>query len=278
MQKKDLEVVVLSDFHLGTYGCHAEELLRYLKSIRPKILVLNGDIIDIWNFSKRYFPKSHIQVLRQILKMTENGTKTYYITGNHDEAMRKYSGTNLGNLVLDDKLILNLEGKKVWIFHGDIFDSTTKGWAKILAKLGGIGYDILILFNRLINHLLDTLKLEKVSFSKKIKNSVKKAAKWISNFEDIAATIAIEQQFDVVICGHIHQPQMRDFINEKGSVLYLNSGDWVENCTALEYMGGQWSIFRYPVSAPKMVHNELEPSDHELESELEKLLTFNSFL
>ena len=207
MSKRKLEIVVISDTHLGTYGCHADELLQYLKGIDPEILVLNGDIIDIWNFSKSYFPKSHMQVLRQILKMTENGTKTYYITGNHDETLRKYSGTQLGNFILDDKLILDLDGQKIWIFHGDVFDATTKGWARIIAKLGGKGYDILILLNRLINDVLRYFGKEKISFSKRVKKSVKKAVSWINNFEETASILAIDQKYNVVICGHIHQPQ-----------------------------------------------------------------------
>lgn len=134
--KRDLQVSIISDLHLGTFGCHANDIVRYLKEINPKILVLNGDIIDIWQFRKKYFPPSHMQVIREILKMMEAGTLVYYITGNHDEALRKYSGTRVGNLLLDDKLVLELDGKKTWIFHGDVFDSTTKGSAKIVAKLG----------------------------------------------------------------------------------------------------------------------------------------------
>ncbi|MEZ4912293.1 MAG: UDP-2,3-diacylglucosamine diphosphatase [Saprospiraceae bacterium] len=259
--RRDLEVVVISDIHLGTYGCHAKELLHYLKSINPKTLVLNGDIIDIWNFSKHYFPKSHMKVLQQILKLTQNGTKTYYITGNHDEALRRYSGTKMGNLILDDKLILELDGKKTWIFHGDIFDATTKGWARILAKLGGKGYDILIWFNTLINYLLTLFGREKLSLSRKIKNSVKGAVKWISNFETIAATLAIDQKFDTVICGHIHQSQKRFIANDHGHILYLNSGDWVESCTALEYHKGQWSVYTHDMS---LVHSvmDIDTIDH----------------
>ncbi len=106
MQKRDIQVSVISDLHLGTFGCHANDIVRYLKEINPKILVLNGDIIDIWQFRKKYFPPAHMQVIREILKMMEAGTLVYYITGNHDEALRKYSGTRLGNLLLDDKLVL----------------------------------------------------------------------------------------------------------------------------------------------------------------------------
>ena len=245
MNKRHIELVVLSDLHLGTYGCHANQLLDYLKSIDPQTLILNGDIIDIWNFSKNYFPKSHMQVLRQILKMTEKGTTTYYITGNHDEALRKYSGLKIGKFHLEDKLILNLDGKKTWIFHGDIFDATTKGWAKILAKLGGKGYDVLIWTNRLINDILHYFGKEKISLSKRVKSGVKKAVQWISNFETIAAELAIDQHFDTVICGHIHQPQQRIIESNNGNVLYLNSGDWVENCTALEYNNESWTLYKH---------------------------------
>lgn len=268
MNKRQIELVVLSDLHLGTYGCHADQLLDYLKTIDPEILVLNGDIIDIWNFSKSYFPKSHIQVLRQILKMTEKGTKTYYITGNHDEALRKYSGTGIGNFVLDDKLILELDGKKMWLFHGDIFDATTKGWARIIAKLGGKGYDILIWTNRLLNDMLQYFGRDKISFSKRIKSGVKKAVTWISNFETTAAALAIDQKFDTVICGHIHQPQDRMIHLDHGSVHYLNSGDWVENCTALEYKDCLWTLYKHPDIVPNLVHNEIIHDDEENHEDL----------
>ncbi len=247
-RKRKIPLVVLSDVHLGTYGCHATELLQYLKSINPQTLVLNGDIIDMWNFTKRYFPSAHMEVLRYIIKMSNTGTRVVYVTGNHDEALRKYSDFILGNLELVDKLILDLDGKKAWIFHGDVFDSSTKGYAKILAKLGGKGYDLLILINSLINWILVSFGREKRSFSKTIKNSVKKAVSFISNFETTAAEIAIEKKYSYVVCGHIHMPQMKEVQNENGKVLYLNSGDWVENLTALEYKKEKWKIYQYKKS------------------------------
>lgn len=244
-RKRKIPLVVLSDTHLGTYGCHAKELLHYLKSIQPKTLVLNGDIIDIWSFSKSYFPAAHMDVLRYIIKMSTLGTRVIYITGNHDEALRKYSDFILGNFELVDKLILELDGKKTWIFHGDVFDSSTQGYAKILAKLGGKGYDLLILINSFINWVLVLLGKEKRSFSKMVKDSVKKAVSFVSNFETTAAEIAIEKNYSYVVCGHIHKPQMKEIENEKGKVLYLNSGDWIENLTALEYKNEKWKIYQY---------------------------------
>ena len=256
MQRKDLQVCVISDLHLGTFGCHANEIVRYLKGINPKILVLNGDIIDIWQFRKKYFPPAHMQVIREILKLMESGTMVYYITGNHDEALRKYSGTRLGNLLLDDKLVLDLDGKKTWIFHGDVFDSTTKGSAKVIAKLGGQGYDFLIWMNHWLNKLLTFFGRDKMSFSKKIKNSVKKAVAWIGDFEQTAGELAIEKGFDYVICGHIHQPQQRTITNERGSVVYLNSGDWIENLTSLEYDKGEWNIHQFETLKSQINYNK----------------------
>ena len=243
-RKRDVELVILSDIHLGTYGCHAEDLLRYLKTIKAKRLILNGDIIDMWQFTKRYWPKSHMQVIKHITGLLARNTKISYLTGNHDEMLRKFSGFKIGSFQIDNKLVLKLNGKRAWIFHGDVFDVTMK-YSKWLAKLGAVGYDTLIIINTFVNWILMRMGREKISLSKRVKDSVKKAVSFINDFEKIAADIAIENGYDYVVCGHIHHPEIKEIHTEKGSVMYLNSGDWVENLTALEYNGGQWRIYRY---------------------------------
>jgi UDP-2,3-diacylglucosamine pyrophosphatase LpxH len=256
MAKRNINVAVISDVHLGTYGCRAKELNTYLKSIDPEILVLNGDIIDIWQFSKRYWPESHMKIVQRIFKLLANGTKVYYLTGNHDEMLRKFTDFKMGELEILDKLVLNLDGKKAWIFHGDVFDSTMKN-AKWLAKLGAIGYDTLIVINGVVNWFSEKiLRKGKVSLSKKVKNSVKSAIKFIDDFEQTAIDIAIENGYDYVLCGHIHQPAMREMSNEKGKALYLNSGDWIENLTALEYNAGKWSLYQHPEKEPEEQEEE----------------------
>nr|WP_314838623.1 UDP-2,3-diacylglucosamine diphosphatase [uncultured Flavobacterium sp.] len=244
MKKRKVEVVVISDVHLGTFGSHAKELLNYLSSIKPKILILNGDIVDIWQFRKSYFPKSHLKVIQKIISFASKGTKVYYITGNHDEMLRKFSDISLGNFALVDKLILTLDSKKLWIFHGDVFDASVQH-SKWIAKLGGLGYDYLILINRFANWCLKKLGKEPYSFSKKIKASVKKAVKHISDFEKTATELAIEKKYDYVICGHIHEPKIIKKETKSGSTLYLNSGDWIENLTSLEYNNKRWKLFHY---------------------------------
>ncbi len=241
-----MEVLVLSDIHLGTFGCRAKELLKYLKTVDPEILVLNGDIIDIWQFNKHFFPKSHMKVIKHFTSMLTKGVKVYYITGNHDEMLRKFKGLRLGNFEIVNKVLLEIDDKKAWIFHGDVFDVTMKH-SKWLAKLGGIGYDLLIMINTLFNFVSQKiLGRGRISLSKKIKNGVKTAVNHINNFEETAADIAISNGYDYVICGHIHQPQMREVTRKGGgSVMYLNSGDWIENLSALEYKEGAWSIYEY---------------------------------
>ena len=245
-KKRKLDILIISDVHLGTYGCHAKELLHYLKSIKPRTVILNGDIIDIWQFSKRYWPKSHMKIIKHFMEWITKGVKIIYVTGNHDEMLRKFTGFKMGSFKIVDKIIIDLDNeKKAWIFHGDVFDVTMQH-SKWLAKLGAVGYDTLIIINSLVNFISEKIfKKGKVSLSKKIKNSVKSAVKFINSFEQTAADIGISNQYNYVICGHVHQPEMRTIKNEEGEIIYLNSGDWIENLTALEYVNGAWSLYKY---------------------------------
>jgi UDP-2,3-diacylglucosamine pyrophosphatase LpxH len=245
MEKRSLDVVVLSDVHLGTYGCRARELLNYLRSIQPGMLILNGDIIDGWQFSKHFFPTFHMQVIRELMKFITNGTRVIYITGNHDEMLRKYTDMHMGHFTLTDKLVLEIDQQMTWIFHGDVFDNTTQGSARLIAKLGSNGYGLLILFNRFVNALFSLAGREKISISKKIMAGVNKAVAKINNLEHIASELAIKKNYDYVICGHIHQPAMKTIESPEGKVIYLNSGDWVEHMTALEYENKTWRLFEY---------------------------------
>ena len=242
--KRKVRVAVISDVHLGFIGCKAKELNKYLESIDPEILIINGDLIDIWQFRSYYFPKSHTKVLQRIFEFVSEGVKVYYLTGNHDEMLRRYSGLILGNLELEDKLILNLDGKVHWFFHGDIFDVTMRG-SRWLAKLGTSGYELLILINKLVNFFLELFGREKTSFSQNVKTATKRAIKKLSDYELTAAEIAIDNGYDVVVNGHVHIPCIKEIKTDRGSVQYLNSGDWVENMTALEYTDGAWKLIWY---------------------------------
>ncbi|MGA0414673.1 MAG: UDP-2,3-diacylglucosamine diphosphatase [Flavobacteriaceae bacterium] len=240
-QARSVELVVISDVHLGTFGCRAKELLHYMKSINPECIILNGDIIDIWQFNKRYWPKSHMKVIKHLLKWIVEGKKIYYITGNHDEMLRRFKNFRVENFEIVNKIVLELKGGKAWFFHGDVFDVTMQ-YSKFLTKLGGVGYDTLILINSCINYLLLQLGYPRLSLSKTIKNSVKSAVKYINQFEKIAVEVAASNQYKYVVCGHIHQPNIEIYKYKGRKITYLNSGDWIENLSALEYKNGRWKI------------------------------------
>lgn len=263
MEKRRLDVVVISDVHLGTYGCRAKELLNYLRSIQPEMLILNGDIIDGWQFSKRFFPSFHMEVIRELMQFSTKGTRVVYITGNHDEILRRYTDLHMGSFSLTDKLVLEIDRKMTWIFHGDIFDNTTRGSARLIARLGSNGYGMLILFNRFVNALLALAGREKVSISKKIMEGINKAVAKVNDLEQIASGLAIRKNYDFVICGHIHQPAIKTIENDEGKVIYLNSGDWIENMTALEYENNSWRLFHY------------DPKDFPVPTQMESRQTLN---
>ena len=245
MSQRRIEIAVVSDLHLGTYASRAREFTAYLKSIDPRVLILNGDIIDGWQFNKRYFPPDHIAAIKEIFSKLTRGTRVIYITGNHDDCMRRYSDLELGGFSLTDKIVIEINGKRVWIFHGDVFDHTTTRQAKFWGKLGSNGYAILLGFNKWANAVSHFFGKEKLSLSKKIMDQFNKRIINIDAFEDKIAALAIEKKFDTVICGHIHQPQKKEVTTAKGKVSYLNSGDWMEHMTALEYYDNDWHLYTY---------------------------------
>jgi UDP-2,3-diacylglucosamine pyrophosphatase LpxH len=183
-------------------------------------------------------------VIRAIFSLLSKGTKVQYITGNHDEMLRKFNGFSLGDFTIQNKIVLNLPSGKAWVFHGDVFDTSMKQ-SKWIVKLGGFGYDLLIRINSIVNWCSERMGRGRVSLSKKVKDSVKGVISYINNFEETVAEIAISKGYQYVICGHIHQPKIQEMFTKDGQVCYLNSGDWVENRTALEYMDGLWSLYTH---------------------------------
>ena len=241
---RNLQVSVISDIHLATHASKAKVLLKYLKSINPETLVLNGDIIDSWRFSRNYFPKSHLKVIRYFIKMLEKGVKIFYITGNHDEFLRKFNGSEMGNLKVVNQLILELDGQKTWIFHGDIFDHIIHQ-AKWLAKFGAATYGLLTLINQALNVALRFFKLKEVIVYKNIKKWLVKEKTQLSRFEQEINKIASMQNYQTVICGHTHIPKDKWIMNEQGGTHYINCGDWVEHFTAAEFENGKWQLFHF---------------------------------
>lgn len=238
------EIAVISDFHLATHACKAKALLKYLKSIQPQTLILNGDIIDSWRFSRNYFPKSHLKVIRQILKMMEKGAQVVYITGNHDDVFRKFNNTRLGNFSIVNQYEMKVGGQNIWIFHGDVFDHIIhhSPW---LARFGAAVYGFLTVFNKIINLFLRSIRKKELILYKSMKDRIAKRKSVLTNFEKAVANAAISKNFDLVICGHTHVPVDKEIQTDKGTVRYINCGDWVEHFSVAEYNGLEWNLKYY---------------------------------
>lgn len=241
--KHAYKTIFISDVHLGAKGAKDEFLAEFLKYNECEKLYLVGDIIDGWRLKKRmYWPQSHTNVIRRILTMSKRGTDVIYVTGNHDDFLRKYSGLDFGNIELCDETIFEAQqGQKFLVVHGDKYDSViqTQKW---LALLGDWSYETLVVINRYFNQVRRKFGMGYWSLSSYIKQKVKGAVSFISAYEDAVVKDCKEQGFDGVICGHIHHPEIRMI----DGVQYLNCGDWVESCTAIvETIEGEIKLLRW---------------------------------
>ncbi len=249
--------IFLSDIHLGTKGCQAEKLVDFLKAHSCDRLYLVGDIVDGWRLkSGFYWPQAHNNVLRRFLTMTKNGTEVIYVTGNHDEFLRKYSDMQIGNLHVVDRYVHETQdGRRLLVIHGDEFDVITR-YHKWLAFAGDIGYTFLLEANRLVNAARSRFGYGYWSLSAWIKHRVKRAVNFISEFEGAIAHQCNRLGYDGAVCGHIHHAE----ISEIEGVTYMNCGDWVESCTALvENANGSFRIIKWDEAATTADIIELEP-------------------
>lgn len=239
--KIKLKTLFISDTHLGTLGCQAGEILEFLNEHQFEKIYLVGDFIDIWQLSKkRFWNQLHTDVIRKILKKSKR-IPVVFITGNHDEFCENFIG-QFGNITICDRADYYNDGKKYLVIHGHQFDYVTKH-SKFLAYFGSIAYNWMVKLNFMINHVRHVLGFSnKWSLSSYVKKNVKNAVAFIFNFEKALITYAKQEGYDGVICGHIHSADMK----ETDGIEYLNTGDWVESCTALiEDMNGNLSIYRH---------------------------------
>ena len=231
------QVVIVSDLHLGTKDSKAEEFLEFIENHPTNLLILNGDIIDGWALNRgAKWKKYHTKVISRLLKLS-NKTRIIWIRGNHDEFVQEFIGSHFGNIEIKEDYVLEYSEHieyDVWkrrcyyVFHGDVIDVFITKY-KWLSKIGAIGYDFALWLNRWYNKYRKWRKLPYQSISQKIKTGVKQATMYINDYEIAALKMAEKKGCDGVICGHIHQPEDRMINNKR----YLNSGDWVENMSAI---------------------------------------------
>ena len=241
----------LSDIHLGTRGCKADLLLEFLRHTESDTLYLVGDIIDGWRLQRGwYWDDSYSFLVRRILGMLKSGTIVRYTPGNHDEFLRHFIDS-LGSVQIADEFIHHTaDGQRVLVMHGDQFDSVVKH-ARWLSLVGDVGYNTLLALNRWFNLVRRRCGFGYWSLSAAIKRQVKQATNFISDFEDAVTRHAASKGCDAVLCGHIHTP----IISQRNGVRYLNSGDWVESCSAIvEYADGSFELIQRPTHS-----DELQP-------------------
>ncbi|HEX2934579.1 MAG TPA: UDP-2,3-diacylglucosamine diphosphatase [Bacteroidales bacterium] len=243
LQRNHFKTIVVSDIHLGTTNSKAKEVVRFLKNNTCETLILNGDIIDGWQLRKGgQWKKKHTRFFRVILKMIEKyNTKVIYVRGNHDDFLDHILPFEFAGISIVKDYIYESFNKRYLVIHGDIFDAITTN-LKWLAKLGDTGYTFLLWLNKMYNNYRVKRGLPYYSLSQVVKQKVKSAVSYISDYEKELVAIARKKECAGVICGHIHHPAMIQY----DDVLYLNSGDWVESLTALvEDYQGNWKILRY---------------------------------
>lgn len=245
----------LSDVHLGTRGCQAHLLLDFLRYHDAETVYLVGDIVDGWRLKRNwYWPQEHNDVVQKLLRKGRRGARIIYIPGNHDEFLRDYVGTHFGGVeVHEDFVHETAAGEKFLVIHGDRFDIVVRH-AKWLALFGDWAYRTALNVNIVMNMLRRRLGFSYWSLSAWAKMKVKNAVNFIGAFEDALANEARRRHLDGVICGHIHHAKLQ----QGQAMTYINTGDWVESCTAaVEHQDGTFEIIQW--SSLVRHHSDAEP-------------------
>ena len=272
--QKFYPTIVISDLHLGTEHSKTSELAGFLRTVNCNTLILNGDIIDGWNLQKGgkgKWKKEHTDFFKIIMKMMENhNTKVIYVRGNHDDFIDHIAPFTFGNIEIVKDYVHIKNEKRYYVVHGDIFDNVTSKMVW-LAKLGDVGYTFLLWMNRIYNIYRSKKGLPYFSLSQSIKQKVKSAVSYISNYENELVALARVKHADGIICGHIHQPDNRII----DGIHYLNSGDWVESMSALlENEDGTWEVYMHTDS--KEITEPVEIEEHYLSNEKLQRVAFTN--
>ena len=245
-ERKHYRTVIISDVHIGAAHSKVKEAADFLDKVYCDRLILNGDIVDGWQLSKKSANKrwkpDYTRFVNVIMKMMEEyDTEVIYLRGNHDDFLENLVPLELGNISVLQDYILESGDHRFFVTHGDVFDSVTTKM-EWLAKLGDVSYTVLLRFNSIYNKIRSRQGKPYFSLSQAIKHKVKQAVSFISGFERMLTDLARSKRCDGVICGHIHYPEDRVI----DDIRYLNSGDWVESMSALlEDDEGNWRIMRY---------------------------------
>ena len=230
----------ISDVHLGTKASQTKLLKKFLETIEFEELYLVGDIIDIWALKKRiYWNKSHNEIIRLFLKIAKK-KKVYYILGNHDEAIRKFIPIDLGNIEICNYKRFVWNTKIIYVLHGDQFDFIINKFP-VIAWIGTWLYDLIIYLNVVVSWLREKFGFPYWSISKYLKEKAKSSFGILEKYKEHISRFAERKEIDLIIFGHLHMPK----IEQKNDVLMANTGDWVENCSAIGIIDNKLNLLEY---------------------------------
>lgn len=242
--KREVDICIISEVHLGTIGCNPLELLKYLKSINPSFLILNGNFIDKNQFRKKYFSRKHLLVIHQIMQMALEGTRVVIITGKEETLLKKYAGVNLGNIHLRREMILKLQGKEYLITDNPVADHRGV-LAKKLNSLTKRLWSLRQATGNLLSLIPGKSKKRNTSSLLKYLHAGPPSPEKVDAFETFSANYAVKRGFSAIVCGKIRQPATRSLKIGEKSISYFNAGDWIHHLSALEFSGGKWEIYKY---------------------------------
>ncbi len=251
--KLQYRAVFISDLHLGSVSCKADAVQLFLKSLDCEQLYLVGDIMDMWVSKKKgKWRQSHTNVVRTILGKAKYGTTVYLTPGNHDSEFRRMNGVDFGNIFIDHEFVHEmLDGRRLWVVHGDYLDRSVTT-LKPLAVLGAWLHEGLSGINVFTNRLRENVGKPPSDFSSKAKKRVKSLISYFTNFQDRIMGDTLHQGYNGVVCGHIHKPAF--YVEEETGLMYINTGDWMEHCTALvEHLDGRLELIRWADIAASVV-------------------------
>jgi UDP-2,3-diacylglucosamine pyrophosphatase LpxH len=237
--RRCVDIAVISDVHLGTKSCKAEQLLAYLGSISPRELVLNGDIVDFRDLKRKHWRPEHTEVMKTIVAFAASGVTVHYLAGNHDRALRLFAPFCGGAFNVTESIERELAGQRTWILHGDVVEEEMN-MPRVLRAIACRGYRLCRALDRFAPRF--GVRLNLIRSLKKLRG----ALEHIERYETACARHAARNGFDAVVTGHIHHPNLRCIQSEGRDVTYINSGDWVESMSALEFDGEGWTIVRTP--------------------------------
>ena len=247
---RKVRALFLSDIHLGSRACRADQLLSFLKNYDTDCIFLIGDIVDFWAMSRSvYWPAPHNTVVQKMLKKARHHVKVFLIPGNHDEALREYIGSSFGDIVVvRDYIHTAADGRRYILLHGDAYDQVTT-YHRWVSILGDLSYHLLVHLNRALSLIRRKLGVSgHWSLADYAKRNVLRAVSFIGDFENSVVRDVKRLGLDGVICGHIHTPAIKRI----DGITYINCGDWVDSCTAIvEHYDGRMQLVRwtYPMTS-----------------------------